>query len=737
MTGRDIDEERGMPARASPASSMSSTENELMGQATRCVRKFAPKGQKKMRRIDNGHITACKISDANPNELIASWSGDHIYSFDLVQSPDVSEQDQRSRGSCVSGDGKGKARESGDRKRKRPKAGSGAQDSSRRSSRPRHTGSLGEETNDMALRVRYENGQTEEITMSEVTPNLPLSELESARRSVLTESQKRSMRIAKSLVKIRKMIFSLEASHNSAQDPFELASHRPSFTSALGFAASCLPDMDDISTSWTYPVNPIQEEVVLQSTLRANRDSSRRFVQAAGTLARVLGGRLQTAGSIPSPAADSFRDIAPASHEGQPQSSWEIFRYDFLRAILLWLEGGRSGLLQGFKLPPNQRRNNPRFPVPEDAGEEAIDGIIIPYLLRVAKDTDGSVPNIDKSRFERDTTRLIFSSEAAAVIAFAKAIKMSLEDLTRAVVPAEEGSADSSLPARQDRKTALKFWAFKVGRGLLMNAGEGVNFQFVDMAFGGLGQDQSDIERSQEDIDPDEDDDEEAATLINRVLRRSTTENVAGSTLKHAVQKNGQSTSDQEDSSDIDLEDATEMVLVDESDHGSPNNDLEDSFRESDDDEEGEEEGEEEEDEEHDDDDDDEDEDSDDEERGDSSSAGERSFMFRSATDRGKLRERVEQRVPCASHTRKYQGHCNVKTVKDANFFGLHDEYVVSGSDGGHLFIWDRRTSELVNILEGDNEVVNVIQGKKTSATNLPLLRIWLNRLQVIHTSPC
>lgn len=39
-------------------------------------------------------------------------------------------------------------------------------------------------------------------------------------------------------------------------------------------------------------------------------------------------------------------------------------------------------------------------------------------------------------------------------------------------------------------------------------------------------------------------------------------------------------------------------------------------------------------------------------------------------------------------------------------------QYVVSGSDGGHVFIWDKKTSQLVNILEGDNEVVNVIQGE-------------------------
>jgi nuclear receptor interaction protein len=46
------------------------------------------------------------------------------------------------------------------------------------------------------------------------------------------------------------------------------------------------------------------------------------------------------------------------------------------------------------------------------------------------------------------------------------------------------------------------------------------------------------------------------------------------------------------------------------------------------------------------------------------------------------------------------------------NYFGLQDEYVVSGSDSGHVFIWDRKTAELVNILEGDGEVVNVVQGK-------------------------
>jgi len=88
-------------------------------------------------------------------------------------------------------------------------------------------------------------------------------------------------------------------------------------------------------------------------------------------------------------------------------------------------------------------------------------------------------------------------------------------------------------------------------------------------------------------------------------------------------------------------------------------------------------------------------------------------MLWRSDFSRSRYRRwRVERDVPCVPHTRVYTGHCNVKTVKDVNYFGLQDEYVVSGSDSGHVFIWDRKTAELVNILEGDGEVVNVVQGK-------------------------
>jgi len=34
----------------------------------------------------------------------------------------------------------------------------------------------------------------------------------------------------------------------------------------------------------------------------------------------------------------------------------------------------------------------------------------------------------------------------------------------------------------------------------------------------------------------------------------------------------------------------------------------------------------------------------------------------------------------------------------------------MSGSDCGHIFIWDRETAKLVMLLEGDKHVVNCLQ---------------------------
>lgn len=65
--------------------------------------------------------------------------------------------------------------------------------------------------------------------------------------------------------------------------------------------------------------------------------------------------------------------------------------------------------------------------------------------------------------------------------------------------------------------------------------------------------------------------------------------------------------------------------------------------------------------------------------------------------------------VPIVYPRQRYMGHANEETVKEVNFAGPQDRYIVSGSDDGNAFFWDSETGELLNILYGDGSVVNVI----------------------------
>ncbi|XP_031382206.1 DDB1- and CUL4-associated factor 8-like isoform X2 [Punica granatum] len=56
-----------------------------------------------------------------------------------------------------------------------------------------------------------------------------------------------------------------------------------------------------------------------------------------------------------------------------------------------------------------------------------------------------------------------------------------------------------------------------------------------------------------------------------------------------------------------------------------------------------------------------------------------------------------------------YMGHSNYETVKGVGFFGPKCEYVVSGSDCGRAFIWNRG-GKLVRVMEADMHVVNCIE---------------------------
>lgn len=691
MLGRDRQSERGSPGSASPSDNMSKRGDELMGEATRCVRRFAPNGQTKMRRTDNGHVTACKISDANPNEMIASWSGDHIYSFDLVKPPESSEMHGASETFISTDDSKFKVKESKNRRGKRRHANS----STSEESIGRGSSQL-IESSDISLRIRYDNGQSEDIAIEAqigVTSHAAADEAVSEFNS--SEACQRSLRIAKSVRKIRRLMLSLSISTrsgdgHSAGDP---STYISSFSSALFEAAWCLPEMEEVMRGWRYPVSPTAVDVAVQATLRSDRDSARRFVQAAGALARVLGGQLRTTGDE-SPSLRYFQEIKPSSSEGVYNDTGQIFSYTFLKAILLWLEGGPKALLDGFKRPLDQRNTSPLFPIPSEARLSGIHDHLIPYLLRMARARP--VVNVDASRFERDELRRAFETETAAVIAFSNAIRISLEDLSRAVPPelssADNAAMSAARAAAQDKSTALRYWGFKIGRGLLLNAGE-VSQDFIKLhrAFGGSGVSDGNAEveaRAQEEVDPDDVDAVvHTVTVVkgpsvetdDSVMEDAQGEHRPSDDISTADPSSRQERTSEESGSEpaILVEDLhSEIAHHMASDDGGTESDAES------------------------------DEDSDGDITG-----NESQFVWQRASDRGKLRESVQSRVPCVPSTRTYRGHCNVKTVKDVNYFGLQDEYVVSGSDSGHLFIWDKKTSQLLNILEGDGEVVNVIQG--------------------------
>jgi WD repeat-containing protein 42A len=48
--------------------------------------------------------------------------------------------------------------------------------------------------------------------------------------------------------------------------------------------------------------------------------------------------------------------------------------------------------------------------------------------------------------------------------------------------------------------------------------------------------------------------------------------------------------------------------------------------------------------------------------------------------------------------------------VKGVSFFGEDDEYICSGSDCGHVFLWDKARGNVVWWEEADTEVVNCLE---------------------------
>ncbi|XP_060063291.1 DDB1- and CUL4-associated factor 6-like [Ylistrum balloti] len=83
--------------------------------------------------------------------------------------------------------------------------------------------------------------------------------------------------------------------------------------------------------------------------------------------------------------------------------------------------------------------------------------------------------------------------------------------------------------------------------------------------------------------------------------------------------------------------------------------------------------------------------------------------LYRKRQEEREKEEMELRNIHQPTFTSKFRGHRNARTmIKEANFWG--SQFVMSGSDCGHIFIWDRYTSKLVMLLEGDRHVVNCLQ---------------------------
>ncbi|XP_071993376.1 DDB1- and CUL4-associated factor 6 isoform X3 [Engystomops pustulosus] len=83
--------------------------------------------------------------------------------------------------------------------------------------------------------------------------------------------------------------------------------------------------------------------------------------------------------------------------------------------------------------------------------------------------------------------------------------------------------------------------------------------------------------------------------------------------------------------------------------------------------------------------------------------------LFRRRKERKELEELDMQNVRQPPLKLVYKGHRNSRTmIKESSFWGKN--FVISGSDCGHIFIWDRHTTEILMLLEADNHVVNCLQ---------------------------
>jgi WD repeat-containing protein 42A len=65
----------------------------------------------------------------------------------------------------------------------------------------------------------------------------------------------------------------------------------------------------------------------------------------------------------------------------------------------------------------------------------------------------------------------------------------------------------------------------------------------------------------------------------------------------------------------------------------------------------------------------------------------------------------------CKKKIFRFPNFSIVFLVKGVNFYGRNSEYVISGSDCGHVFIWDKESEKCIWYDKGDDDgTVNVLE---------------------------
>ncbi|KAF3937199.1 hypothetical protein ABW19_dt0204113 [Dactylella cylindrospora] len=676
-----------------------------------CVKRFAPREDEPWadRGSRGGHITACKISDYCPNDLVVSWSAGGIGGFDINRSPDALDvaSAPKTTPSIL---------ESVGTRVKKDKKAKGKATAKVRISDPISEGSASGSGSSKLKRKRKAASRTSSMGSAELEWRASMSPRRSRPSDdgdiSVEDIEKTAFRIACSFVEARKILYQVKTPTNESDKPHSQPNTvLEPFTKCLGMVDDFIAEHDGIVIATPSSVieqqsTPMILETPLpnnEETLRRRRQDGRRYLQAMGALTKLL---YAPSDETLSEKTKRMFDKVDPTPIGKPE-----WAYDYLRVLVEYLKGGVAGVERYWNVSTHDELAEKLKTLLESASGDEDDMI------------DSIHPSFPGFLNEKSATR----------------------SLTTHLLAMEPGSTE--VPWEVKRR-----WGWVHGRSILAKAGENIDYAFMESSFGGLSDEELDLE------DEIEKALRERNTITERPIRarimdvvrkdeelarqeaRSSERDGNGDIGEEAALMDedeieeeieiGDDSMQSSDSSDGDHLEAAESArtsailnsIMGMSAHVDDTNEEEDEDSEGEDD--ADDDSSDDEMQDYDDDGDDNDEEDDDEGEDEDipfnveDIAARRRRRLRNVqrikTVTRNNRNRLQAHASLEENTRLYRGHCNVQTVKDVNFYGLQDEYVVSGSDCGHVFIWDKETTELIQILHGDSSVVNVVQGHPT-----------------------